>query len=101
MEHQKNGVICLNHLLRIYMNPRFANFSTKWNYRKMGGITTTVKDIEICLDEETLRIIRGVHVKGIRIIEGCKPYREFTKLATKRGEIKRAGLPKKLLKGEY
>jgi len=65
------------------------------------GITTTVNDIEIYLDEETLGIILGVPVKGVRTIEGCKPSGEFTKLATKRGEIKRAGLPKKLIKGEY
>ncbi|KAG5616007.1 hypothetical protein H5410_015831 [Solanum commersonii] len=49
-----------------------------------GGITTTVRDVKICLDEETLGIILGVHVAGIRTIEGCKPIEEFTKLAIKR-----------------
>ncbi|KAG5586704.1 hypothetical protein H5410_047138 [Solanum commersonii] len=38
---------------------------------------------------------------GIQSIEGCKPSREFTKHATKYGDIKCAGLPKKFLKGEY
>lgn len=46
-------------------------------------------------------IILGVPVKGIRLIEGCKPSSEFTKQATKRGDIKRAGLPKKFLREEY
>ncbi|KAH0761720.1 hypothetical protein KY290_017793 [Solanum tuberosum] len=40
-------------------------------------------------------------VVGIRTIEGCKPTGDFSKLATKRGDDKRAGLPKKFLKGEY
>ncbi|KAH0749293.1 hypothetical protein KY290_028525 [Solanum tuberosum] len=65
-----------------------------------GEITTTVKDISIYLDEVTLGIILRVPVKGIRSIEGCKPSEGFTVLATKRGEVKLAGLPKKLLKGE-
>ncbi|KAH0701672.1 hypothetical protein KY285_015950 [Solanum tuberosum] len=38
---------------------------------------------------------------GIKSIEGCKPSTEFTQQATKRGDIKRAGLPKKFLRGEY
>ncbi|KAH0644974.1 hypothetical protein KY284_032858 [Solanum tuberosum] len=37
----------------------------------------------------------------VRTIEGCKPSGEFSKHATKRGDVKRAGLPKKFLKGEY
>ncbi|KAG5568825.1 hypothetical protein H5410_064157 [Solanum commersonii] len=49
-----------------------------------GGITTTVKDISIHLDEVTLEIILGVPVKGIRSIEGCKPSDGFTVQATKR-----------------
>ncbi|KAG5572748.1 hypothetical protein H5410_062514 [Solanum commersonii] len=65
------------------------------------GIATTVRNVETCLDEEILGIILGVHVEGIRTIEGCKPSSDFTKLATKRGDVKNAGLPKKFLKGEY
>ncbi|KAH0698786.1 hypothetical protein KY284_013001 [Solanum tuberosum] len=66
-----------------------------------GGITTTVQNVEIHLDEENLGIILGVPVVGVRTIEGCKPSSDFSKLATKRGDVKRAGLPKKFLKGEY
>lgn len=40
-------------------------------------------------------------VRGIQSIEGCKPSSEFTKHATKRGDIKQTCLPKKFLKGEY
>ncbi|KAH0633500.1 hypothetical protein KY284_036286 [Solanum tuberosum] len=65
-----------------------------------GGITTTVKDISIHLDEVTLEIILGVPVNGIRSIEGCKPSEGFTVQATKRREVKLAGLPKKLLNSE-
>ncbi|KAH0743919.1 hypothetical protein KY290_031912 [Solanum tuberosum] len=68
---------------------------------KGGGITTTVRDVEICLDKEILGIILWVPVKGIRTIEGCKPFSDFTKLSTKYGDVKNAGLPKKFLKGEY
>ncbi|KAG5628683.1 hypothetical protein H5410_000400 [Solanum commersonii] len=81
--------------------PKVREFFYKMELLEDGGITTTVKDIDIRLDEETLGIILGVPVKGVRTIEGCKPSGEFTKLTTKRGEIKRTGLPKKLLKGEY
>ncbi|KAG5620762.1 hypothetical protein H5410_005980 [Solanum commersonii] len=35
-----------------------------------GGIMSTVKDVEIRLDEENLGIILGVPTKGIRMIEG-------------------------------
>ncbi|KAH0686204.1 hypothetical protein KY289_016969 [Solanum tuberosum] len=66
-----------------------------------GGIKTIVKNVEIHLDKETLGIILGVPVVGIQTIEGCKPTGDFLKLATKRGDDKRAGLPKKFLKGEY
>ncbi|KAG5571904.1 hypothetical protein H5410_061670 [Solanum commersonii] len=57
--------------------------------------------LKIFQDEESLGIILGVPVKGIRSIEDCKPSNEFPKQATKRGDIKRAGLPKNFLKGEY
>ncbi|KAG5594699.1 hypothetical protein H5410_035931 [Solanum commersonii] len=57
-------------------------------------------EVEIFLDEETLGIIL-VPVKGIRSIKGCKPSSEFTKQATKHGDIKCASLPKKFLKEEY
>ncbi|KAH0696343.1 hypothetical protein KY290_013711 [Solanum tuberosum] len=40
-------------------------------------------------------------MEEIRMIEGCKPSSDFTKLAPKCGDVKRAGLPKKFLKGEY
>ncbi|KAG5582671.1 hypothetical protein H5410_053298 [Solanum commersonii] len=65
-----------------------------------GGITTTFKDISIYLDEITLGIILGVPVKGIKSIEGCKPSEGFAVQATKRGEVKLARLPKKLIKGK-
>ncbi|KAG5575012.1 hypothetical protein H5410_055146 [Solanum commersonii] len=55
-----------------------------------GGITTTIKDISIYLDEITLGIILGVFAKGIRSIEGYKPFEGFTVQATKRGEVKLA-----------
>ncbi|KAH0645534.1 hypothetical protein KY284_033418 [Solanum tuberosum] len=66
-----------------------------------GGIMTTVRNVETCLDEEILGIILGVYMEGIRKIKGCKPSSDFTKLATKRGDVKNAGLPIKFLKGEY
>ncbi|KAH0644747.1 hypothetical protein KY284_032631 [Solanum tuberosum] len=66
-----------------------------------GGIATIVRNVETCLDEEILGIILGVLVERIRTIEGCKPSSDFTKLATKYGDVKNAGLPIKFLKGEY
>jgi len=79
--------------------PEVREFFYKMELLKSGGITTTVRDVEICLDEEILGIILGVPVKGIRTIEGCKPSSDFTKLSTKRGDVKNAGLPKGFLKG--
>ncbi|KAG5605685.1 hypothetical protein H5410_027177 [Solanum commersonii] len=60
----------------------------------MGGRAgrTTVKEVKIFLDEETLGIILCVPVKVIQSIEGCKPSNEFTKHATKRRDIKRAAI---------
>ncbi|KAH0764666.1 hypothetical protein KY285_000537 [Solanum tuberosum] len=81
--------------------PEVHEFFYKMELGEGGGITTTVRDVEICLDEEILGIILGVPVVGIRTIKGCKPSSDFTNPATKRGDVKRAGLPKKFLKGEY
>ncbi|KAG5572405.1 hypothetical protein H5410_062171 [Solanum commersonii] len=58
-----------------------------------------LKNVQIHLDEETLGIILGVSVAEFRTIEGCKPTDDFSKLSTKQGDVKRAGLPKKFLKG--
>ncbi|KAG5605957.1 hypothetical protein H5410_027449 [Solanum commersonii] len=65
-----------------------------------GGIRTTVKNVKILLEEETLGIILGVPMEGVWSIEGCQPSSGFSKQATKCGDIKRAGLPKKFLKGK-
>lgn len=80
--------------------PEVYDFCTEWNCRKMVELQPLSK-IKIYLDEKILGIILVVPMVGIWTIEGCKPTREFMKLATKWGDIKRAGLPKKLLKGEY
>ncbi|KAH0650083.1 hypothetical protein KY284_029995 [Solanum tuberosum] len=50
---------------------------------------------------ENIRDHFRVPVEGIRTIEDCKPSSDFIKLATKCGDVKNAGLPKKFLKGEY
>ncbi|KAG5604806.1 hypothetical protein H5410_026298, partial [Solanum commersonii] len=81
--------------------PKVHEFFYKMELLEGGRIATTVRNVETCLDEEILGIILGVHVEEIRTIEGCKPSSDFTKLATKRGDVKNAGLPKKFLKGEY
>ncbi|KAH0748135.1 hypothetical protein KY290_027367 [Solanum tuberosum] len=65
--------------------PEVREFFYKMELLKGGGITTIVRNVQIHLDEETLGIILGVPVAGVRTIEGCKP----------------TGLPKKFLKGEY
>ncbi|KAG5572937.1 hypothetical protein H5410_062703 [Solanum commersonii] len=94
-----------NHLfepLAPYLHePEMHEFFYKIKLLKGGGITTTVRNVQIHLDEETLGIILGVPVVGVRTIEGCKPTGDFSKLAIKLGNVKRAGLPKKFLKGEY
>ncbi|KAG5612855.1 hypothetical protein H5410_024136 [Solanum commersonii] len=94
-----------NHLLESpvpYLHePEVREFFYKMELLEGGGIKTIVKNVEIHLDKETLGIILGVPVVGIRTIEGCKPTGDFSKLATKLGNAKRAGLPKKFLKGEY
>ncbi|KAH0633579.1 hypothetical protein KY284_036365 [Solanum tuberosum] len=81
--------------------PELHKFFYMMEVLNNGGIRTTVNDVKNFLDEETLGIILSVPMKGIRFIEGCKPSSEFTKHTTKKGDIKRAGLPKKFLKGEY
>ncbi|KAG5600438.1 hypothetical protein H5410_031808 [Solanum commersonii] len=81
--------------------PEVREFYCKMKLLEGGGITTTVKDVEIRLDEETLGIILGVPTEGIRTIEGCKPSNSFTKSSTKCEDVKTAGLPKKFLKGSY
>ena len=64
-------------------------------------IKTIGKEVEITLEEEILGIILGVPMEGIRFIQECNPFEEFTKLATKQGEVKHAEVPKKYLKGKY
>ncbi|KAG5620861.1 hypothetical protein H5410_006079, partial [Solanum commersonii] len=79
--------------------PEVREFFHKMELLESGGITTTVRDVEICLDEELLGIILGVPVERIRSIERCKPSSDFTILATKCGDVKHVGLPKSFAKG--
>ncbi|KAG5582520.1 hypothetical protein H5410_053147 [Solanum commersonii] len=89
----KAGIICLNHLVPYLHEPEVCEFFYKIKLLEGGGITTIVRNVQIQLDEETLEIILGVPVVGVRIIKGCKPTGDFSKLATK-GDVKRAGLPR-------
>uniref|UniRef100_M1CET3 Uncharacterized protein n=1 Tax=Solanum tuberosum TaxID=4113 RepID=M1CET3_SOLTU len=68
--------------------PEVREFFYKMELLEGGGIITIVRNVEIHLDEETLGIILGVPVVGVRTIEGCKPSGDFSKLATKRGDVK-------------
>lgn len=94
-----SGIIILNHVFHIWKNLKCGNFTKKMELLEDGGTRTTVRDVEICLNEETLRIILGVHVAGVQSIEGCKASGEFTKPATKRMEARHVALPKKYLEG--
>ncbi|KAG5581469.1 hypothetical protein H5410_052096 [Solanum commersonii] len=67
--------------------PKVHELFYKMELLEGGGITTTVRNVEIHLDEETLGIILGVPVMGVQTIEGCKPSGDFSKLATKRGDL--------------
>ncbi|KAG5581219.1 hypothetical protein H5410_051846 [Solanum commersonii] len=53
--------------------PGVREFYYKMELLSDRVVKTTVKEVKIFLDEETLGIILGVAVKGIRSIEGCKP----------------------------
>lgn len=53
------------------------------------------------MNDKTLAIIIGLPTTGIGHIEGCEPSTAFTELATKKGEPKKARVPKMKLKGEY
>ncbi|KAH0665346.1 hypothetical protein KY290_027599 [Solanum tuberosum] len=81
--------------------PEVREFYYKMELLNDGGIRATVRGVKISLNEESLGIILGVPARGIRSIEGCKPSSDFVQRATKRGGIKRVGLPKKFLRGEY
>ncbi|KAG5628457.1 hypothetical protein H5410_000174 [Solanum commersonii] len=63
--------------------PEVREFLYKMKLLDGGGIITTVRNVEIHIDEETLGIILGVPVLGVRTIEGCKPSSEFSKHGTK------------------
>lgn len=62
------------------------------------GIATSVKGVKISLNEETLGIIPSVPTVGVKTTEGCKPSTTFTEQASKKGEPKKAGVPKKYIK---
>ncbi|KAG5604726.1 hypothetical protein H5410_026218 [Solanum commersonii] len=79
--------------------PKVREFFYKIELLDGGEIKTIVRNVEICLDEEILGIILGMPVIGTRTIEGCKPTGDFSKCATKRGDVKLAGIPNKFLKG--
>lgn len=64
-------------------------------------ISNTLRNVEICLTNDTLATILGVPRAGIQNIKGCKETGEFTKLVIKRVAFKRARLHMKFLKGEY
>ncbi|KAG5582200.1 hypothetical protein H5410_052827 [Solanum commersonii] len=79
--------------------PEVREFFYKIKLLEDGGITTTVKDIDILLDEETLGIILGVLVKGVRTIEGCKPSGSSPSLPPSEEKLSVQGCPKSFLKG--
>ncbi|KAG5572197.1 hypothetical protein H5410_061963, partial [Solanum commersonii] len=81
--------------------PEVWEFYYKMELLGDEGIQTTVRTVKISLNGESLGIILGIPSIGIRSIEGCKPSSDFIQRATKRGDIKRVGLPKKFLKREY
>lgn len=64
-----------------------CEFYYKMQLLEKGVTKTIVKEVEISLDEEILEKILGVPVAAIQSIEGWKPSTEFTRLATKRGEL--------------
>ncbi|KAG5586788.1 hypothetical protein H5410_047222 [Solanum commersonii] len=78
-----------------FHEPEVHEFFYKIELLESGGMATIVRNVETCLDEEILGIILGVPVEGIRTIEGCKPSSDFTKLATKCGDVKNTGLLKR------
>ncbi|KAG5575738.1 hypothetical protein H5410_055872, partial [Solanum commersonii] len=77
----------------VFYKPEVREFYYNIELLENVGIRTTVNNIKIFLDEESLGIILGVL--------DCKLSNEFPKQATKRRDIKRAGLSNKFLKGEY
>ncbi|KAK4737467.1 hypothetical protein R3W88_001164 [Solanum pinnatisectum] len=81
--------------------PEVREFYYKMELLNDGGIKTTVCGVKISLNEESLGIIFGVPLLGIRSIKDFKPSSDFLQRATKRGDIKRVGLPKKFLRVEY
>lgn len=76
-------------------------FYYKMELHDDGGIQTTLCEVEISLNEESLGIILGVPSAGIKSIEGYKPSVNFYQRATMHGDMKCAGLSKRFLKGEY
>ncbi|KAG5630701.1 hypothetical protein H5410_002418 [Solanum commersonii] len=101
MESQKDETISLKLQFRTCMNLRYVNFSTKWNFWKVVESRLLSGLLKYVWMKKYWGIILGVPVEGIRMIEGCKPSSDFTKLATKHGDVKRAGLSKKFLKGKF
>ncbi|KAG5599697.1 hypothetical protein H5410_031067, partial [Solanum commersonii] len=81
--------------------PEVREFYYKMELLNDGSIHATVRGVTISFNEEIMGIIFGVPARGIRSIEGCKPSSDFVQRATKRGDIKRVGLSKKFLRGEY
>ncbi|KAG5621717.1 hypothetical protein H5410_006935 [Solanum commersonii] len=81
------------------LEPEVREFFYKIKLLENGGITTTIKDITICLDEEILGIILGVPVKGVRTIEGCKPSGNSPSLPPSEDRLSVHGYPRSSSKG--
>ncbi|KAG5589877.1 hypothetical protein H5410_040391 [Solanum commersonii] len=102
--HDNNGCLKIKAYKGTWSGPvpclpesKVCEFYYKLELLDDGSIQTTVREVKISLNEESLGIILGVPFIGIKSIEGCKPSVNFSQKATKHGDIKCVGLPKTFL----
>ncbi|KAH0748684.1 hypothetical protein KY290_027916 [Solanum tuberosum] len=88
----KSHVLHEEHIQDFYCNVEFA---------KDGNINTWVDNESLYLDEELLGKILEVPREGTRFMVGKSCTKKFVKECSKLPDMRRAGVQKKLLKGEY
>lgn len=69
-------------------------FYLKMDLLDDGSISSSVKGLDKCLNKETLGIIFDVPTTRIQFIKGCRPSMVFTKIVSKRENLRRQRYPK-------
>ncbi|KAG5606002.1 hypothetical protein H5410_027494, partial [Solanum commersonii] len=90
----------IDHIPMIH-EPQVRDFYYNAEFTEDGSLNTRIGDKNFHLKEERLGKILGVPIEGIMLVDGQPCSKSFVQECGKLPKLNCAGIPKKLLKGEY